>query len=171
MHERSRPETHRWMRPTNGAWNGDLGGPKFLFDQGVLLITEGGKVDGQGMYYRAVDVQTGNSLWDFVARFGDHQRDRATFSQGVIVSRDTRVNVLLNTRGDAIPDSWLFAIDAKTGHDLWQSAPVALSHFTWPVADGDFVFVGSRAGSWQGKQYDGTDAVFAFNIRSSPNVN
>lgn len=157
----------RWTRPTNGAWNGDLGGPKFLFDEGVVLISEGGKVEGQGTFYRAVDVQTGNSLWDFVARFGDHQRDRATFSQGVIVARNTRVNVLLNTGGDSIPDSWLSAIDAKTGQDIWQSPPVALSHFTWPVADGDLVFVGSRPGAWQGKQYDGTGAVFAFSIRPS----
>jgi outer membrane protein assembly factor BamB len=155
----------RWTRPTNGAWNGDLGGPKFLLDESVLLITEGGKVEGQGTFYRAVDVRSGNSLWDFIAQFGDHQRDRATASQGVIVARDTRVNVLLDTGGNSIPDSWLCAIDAKTGQDIWQSPPVALSHFTWPVAAGDLVFVGSRAGSWQGKQYDGTGAVFAFKLR------
>ena len=145
-----------WTLPS-ASYLANLGGPRAI-DGDTLLIAEG--IGSSEVRYRGVNIKTGASLWVMVPEI--QSRLFAAYADGILYATGRRDHGYLDEGGNTSPDSWLSAIDSKTGTHLWHSEPQDLCDFTVPVVANGFVYVASAPFYWNGTRRGGAYALYAF---------
>ncbi len=145
-----------WAKPTDDELT-EVGGPQFI-DGDVLYSLEA--PGNPAWHYRALSIKTGETLWQMQPEIKSLKP--ANYIGGILYVTGRRAHALLNERGDTSPDSWLAAIDSRTGRQLWHSEPKDLSEFTAPVAAGGMVYIASAPFYWNGVKKGGEYKLYAF---------
>jgi outer membrane protein assembly factor BamB len=135
----------RWT-VTNNQYFAD--GPTF-FDASTLLTRDSVP---KALRFRGVKRATGEVAWESTTAW---KYDKWTAEGERLYVGDRQAHAVLNEGGDTSPDSWLTAVDIRTGKEVWRSAKVELGDFTEPAVAAGIVVVGSWPYQFQNK-----DAAF-----------
>lgn len=132
-----------------------------LLESGEVVIADfpDGKdpvADPSGWEYRALDRATGQTRW--ASRTAWKYRNLASDGR-MLVASDQRVHEVFNENNTHSPDSWVSAVDLKTGQERWRSETVELGVFTTPAIGEGMVVVGSKPYSWSSPPREGKPEV------------
>lgn len=101
-----------------------------------------GPLGKSGYMFRIVDRSKGAQLSEARTAW---KYDRFSVHEGRLYASDRRAHALLNEGGATSPDSWITAVDLRSGKELWRSEIVPLASFTNTAAGEGMVVVGSEA--------------------------
>ncbi len=135
----------RWTVNNNQYF---VDGPTF-FDASTLLTRDSVP---KALRFRGVKRATGEVAWESTTGW---KYDKWTAEGERLYVGDRQAHAMLNEAGDTSPDSWLTAVDIRTGREIWRSAKVELGDFTEPAIAAGIVV----AGSWP-YQFQNRDAAF-----------
>lgn len=64
--------------------------------------------------------------------------------QGLLSASDRKVHDVLDENNKTSPDSWMCALNLRTGKEIWRSQTIERGVFTSPAAGERMVVVGSK---------------------------
>ncbi|MEO7650969.1 MAG: PQQ-binding-like beta-propeller repeat protein [Bryobacteraceae bacterium] len=113
-----------------------LASAPLLLDPQVLVIPDyppgkEGIADEVEYVYRALDRKTGEKAWESKTAW---KYGITATSGSVLFASDKKVHEVLNENNNTSPDSWISAVDLRSGKELWRSKEVELGIFTAPAA-------------------------------------
>ncbi len=91
--------------------------------------------------FHGLKSASGERRWESHASW---KYDRWITEGGQLFVFDGKPHALLNDGGGTSPDSWLTAVDLRTGDELWRSEVAPLATFTLPAAGDGMVVTGSE---------------------------
>jgi outer membrane protein assembly factor BamB len=117
-----------------------------MLDSGTVIVRDlpPGKnalLGNSGYVFRALSRGTGMKLWEAATSW---KYSRWIEKDGVLYVSDRKDHALMDEGGQTSPDSWITAVDLKTGKEIWRSEMVELATFTMPAAGEGMVAVGSE---------------------------
>jgi outer membrane protein assembly factor BamB len=134
----------KWRHATSGYAN--LAGEPLLQDGNTVLIADypAGKdstAEEAGFVYRALDRASGGKIWESQTNW--KYQDGVSIG-GLLFVSDRKVHAVLNENNDTSPDSWISAVNLRSGKEIWRSETIELGIFTTPAAGGGIVLAGSK---------------------------
>ena len=140
----------KWRRNTS-MFVAALDAP-LLFDSNAVVIPDypavkDANADGAGYLYRALDRATGDKVWESQTPW---KYQTSVTAEGLLFASDKKVHQVLTENNNTSPDSWVSAVNVRTGKELWRSQSVELGVFTLPAAGEGMVVVGSKPFLWAG---------------------
>lgn len=127
-----------------------FGAAPLLLDPNAVVIADyppgkDGTADEAGFIYRALDRATGARLWE--SKTAWKYRISVTLG-GLMFVSDQKVHEVLTENNNDSPDSWISAVNLRSGKEMWRSQTVELGIFTAPAAGEGMVVVGSKPFTW-----------------------
>ncbi len=139
----------KWRRTTS-LWVPFWDAPLLLDPKAVVIPDyppgKEGTANNTGFVYRALNRSTGEKLWESQTAW---KYPKPVAFEGRLYVSDQKVHELLTENNNVSPDSWITAVDLRTGKELWRSPTVELGVFTQPAAGEGMVVVGSQPFHWE----------------------
>lgn len=112
--------------------------------------------DEVGWVYRALNRETGTVAWE--SRTPWKYRNLA-YADGMLLASDQKVHEVFNENNQHSPDSWVSAVDLRSGQERWRSETMELGILTTPAASDGLVVVGSKPFTWSDPKREGKPEV------------
>jgi outer membrane protein assembly factor BamB len=132
-----------------------------LLDPNLVLSCEyppgsEGTATNTGHLFPAFDRATGAKQWESRTPW---KYQGGTIDRDVLLASDHKIHEVLNENNNSSPDSWVSAVNLRTGKELWRSPEVELGVFTLPAAGDGIVAVGSAPYTWSSPPRAGKRSV------------
>ncbi|HLK22895.1 MAG TPA: PQQ-binding-like beta-propeller repeat protein [Bryobacteraceae bacterium] len=102
--------------------------------------------DDAGYMYRGLKRATGEKVWEAKTSW---KYNAPRFQQGdLLYVADVKVHEVLTENNNNSPDSWVAAVDLRTGKEFWRSEVIELGALTPPAVGEGMVVVGSTPFTW-----------------------